>query len=51
MEREIKKAGLTHAALFKPEYVELMLKKYGFGTVDDMYSAIGYGGNYSGLRL
>jgi guanosine-3',5'-bis(diphosphate) 3'-pyrophosphohydrolase len=44
VEKELKKHGLTHAELFKPEWVEIVLKKYTFQTLDDLYAGIGYGG-------
>lgn len=44
VEKELKKHGLTHTKLFKPKWVEKVLKKYNFQSLDDLYSAIGYGG-------
>ncbi len=44
VEKEIKRLALDTHELFKPEYVEQMLRRYGFKTLDDAYSAIGYGG-------
>lgn len=44
VERELKKLSLDARDLFKPEYVEQMLRRYGFKTMDDAYSAVGYGG-------
>lgn len=44
VEKELKKQGLTFAKLFKPEWVEIILKKYNFNSLDDMYSAVGFGG-------
>ena len=35
---------MTFAQLFKPEWVDIILKKYSFNSIDDLYSAIGYGG-------
>ncbi|HOJ10698.1 MAG TPA: bifunctional (p)ppGpp synthetase/guanosine-3',5'-bis(diphosphate) 3'-pyrophosphohydrolase [Clostridiales bacterium] len=43
IEKELKKHGLTHSQLFKPEWLELVLKKYTFNNTDDLYAAIGYG--------
>lgn len=43
LEKELKKQGLTFSQLFKPEWVDIILKKYTFNTLDDMYAAIGYG--------
>jgi GTP pyrophosphokinase len=44
VDREIKKLALDSHELFKNEYIEQMLKRYGFKTLDDAYSAVGYGG-------
>lgn len=43
IDRELKKMGFTHTQLFKNEWVEAILKRYTFNTLDDMYAAIGYG--------
>ncbi|NLL04453.1 MAG: bifunctional (p)ppGpp synthetase/guanosine-3',5'-bis(diphosphate) 3'-pyrophosphohydrolase [Clostridiaceae bacterium] len=43
IEKELKKQSFTFNQLFKPEWVEALLKKYTFNTIDDIYSAIGYG--------
>lgn len=43
IEKELKKHGLTQSQLFRTEWVETILKKYTFSTVDDLYAAIGYG--------
>jgi guanosine-3',5'-bis(diphosphate) 3'-pyrophosphohydrolase len=44
IDRELKKQGFTYAQLFRGEWIDLMLKKYNFNTLDDMFSAVGYGG-------
>ncbi len=44
VEREIKKLNLNPHDLLKQEYVEPMVKRYGFNTLDDAYAAVGYGG-------
>jgi len=44
VERELKKQGLTYNQLFKNEWVEPMLKKFNFNSLEDAFSAIGYGG-------
>jgi len=43
VERELKRLRFTHSDLFRPEWVEPMLKKYTFGKLEDCYAAIGYG--------
>jgi GTP pyrophosphokinase len=44
MEREIKKSGFTYAQLTKPDFMDTALRKQSFGSLDDMYAAVGYGG-------
>ncbi len=44
IDREIKRQGLNASALMKPEFVEPMLRRYGFNSYDEMLAAVGYGG-------
>ncbi len=44
IERELRRLGNTHAQLFKPEWVSLITKRYGFSNLDDLYAGVGYGG-------
>ena len=44
IEKEIKRQGLTPTQLMKPEWIERLLKRYNFNTLDDAYSAVGYEG-------
>ncbi|MCH5211875.1 MAG: bifunctional (p)ppGpp synthetase/guanosine-3',5'-bis(diphosphate) 3'-pyrophosphohydrolase [Oscillospiraceae bacterium] len=48
IEHELKRLGHTHAQLFRTEWVPILLKKYGFNTLDDLYAAVGYGGLTAG---
>jgi guanosine-3',5'-bis(diphosphate) 3'-pyrophosphohydrolase len=43
IEKELKKQSLTFSQLFKPEWVEIVLRKYTFLSLEDIYAAIGYG--------
>jgi len=43
IERELKKQGFTFAQLFKPEWIDIIQKKYTFNSLDDMYASVGYG--------
>lgn len=43
VEREIKKQGFKHEQIFKPEWLEPVLKKYKFSSVDDLLNVIGFG--------
>ena len=44
IERELKRINLSHSQLFRPEWVEMLCKKYTFASIDDIYAAVGYGG-------
>lgn len=44
IERELKKQGHTYNQLFKTEWVEIVLRKFNFNSLDDMFSAVGFGG-------
>ena len=43
IEKEIKRIGLPYSKLFKNEYVQIALDRYKFNTIEDMYSAVGFG--------
>ena len=43
IEKEIKSIGMSYTTLFKKEYVQVALDRYKFATVEDMYSAVGFG--------
>lgn len=43
LEKEAKKYGLSLSQLIKPEWVEQVVRKYGFRSFDDICAAIGYG--------
>ncbi len=43
LEREIEKSGFTAMQLMIPDNIKVILSKYGFNAMDDMYAAIGYG--------
>lgn len=44
IDKELKRINLTHSQLFRPEWIEILCKKYTFSSVDDIYAAVGYGG-------
>jgi len=44
LDREIKKIGMVHSDLFKPEWVQIVLNRYNYNAVEDMYASIGFGG-------
>ncbi|MBO4242305.1 MAG: bifunctional (p)ppGpp synthetase/guanosine-3',5'-bis(diphosphate) 3'-pyrophosphohydrolase [Clostridiales bacterium] len=43
LEREIERNGFTLAQLTSPEILKVVLPKYSYNTMDDMYAAVGYG--------
>lgn len=47
-EREVKKSGFAVSQLIKHDYLEPILKRYTLQTLEDLYSAIGYGGISAG---
>ena len=43
IEKEIKRIGIPYSKLFKQEYVQTALDRYKYASVEDMYSAVGFG--------
>lgn len=43
LERELKKQGFKHEQLFRPEWVEPILRKYKFSCYEDLLNVIGFG--------
>ncbi len=48
IEKELKKQGVAFSQIFKPDWIEVMLRKYNFNNMDDVYSAVGFGGISAG---
>ena len=44
IEKEIKRQGYTNTELLKQEWIDIALKRFNFQHIEDLYSAIGYGG-------
>ncbi len=44
IDKELRRINLTHAQLFRPDWIVGMCKKYNFNTIEDIYASIGYGG-------
>ena len=40
IDREIKRIGMTHSDLFKPEWVNAVLERFNYASQDDMFAAI-----------
>ncbi len=43
IEKEIKRIGIPYSKIFKAQYIEQALDRYKFNTIEDMYSAVGFG--------
>lgn len=43
IEKELKRIGIPYSDLFKSEWIEIMLNKYKYNTLEDCYAAIGFG--------
>lgn len=43
IERELRRLGHTHAQLFRDEWVERLLHRYSFQSLEDLYAGVGYG--------
>ena len=43
IEKELKKIGIKHEELFKPEFIGVALNRYKYGTIEDMYASVGFG--------
>ena len=44
IEREIKKLGMKNQQLLRPEWIQAVLQRYQYNTLDDLYASVGYGG-------
>ncbi len=44
IEKEVKKLGIKYSDLVRPEWLQLAIDRYKFGSVDDLYASIGFGG-------
>ncbi len=44
LERELKRIGLNSAQLLDEKYIEPVVKRYGYASIDDMYANVGFGG-------
>ena len=43
LDKEIKKIGMLHSELARPEWMQIVLKRYNYNTQDDMFASIGFG--------
>lgn len=43
IEKELKKIGVKHEDLFKPEFIGAALNRYKYNSIEDMYSSVGFG--------
>lgn len=44
IDKEVKRIKIPHEELFKDEYIQAMLDRYGYKNLDEMYAAVGFGG-------
>lgn len=44
LEKELKRLGHTHSQLFRDDWIENLLRRYGLSSIDDLYASVGYGG-------
>ncbi len=44
LEKEVRRQGYQYSELFRTEWLEKILKRFNYNTIDDIYSAVGYGG-------
>ncbi len=51
LEKEAKHRGYEFKALFRPEWLKGVFKKFSLQSADDMYAAVGYGGIATGQIL
>ena len=51
IERELRRIGNTHEQLFKQEWIAILLRRYGFQSIDDLYASVGYGGLLSLIHI
>ncbi len=45
IEKELKRIGIPYSNLFKSSYIDVMLEKYKYKNLDEMYAAVGFGAN------
>ena len=45
IEKEVKRISIDYTELFKPEYIKPMLDRYKYENLEQMYAAVGFGGN------
>ncbi len=43
IEKEIKKIGMTHSELIKPDYIQAAIDRYKYTGIEDMYASVGFG--------
>lgn len=43
IEKELRRLGYTSAQLFRDEWLEHLMRRYSFNSIDDLYAGIGYG--------
>lgn len=44
IDKELRRINIPHSHLFREEWLEPLLRKYNFNSLDDLYASVGYGG-------
>ena len=44
LEKEVRRQGYQFSKFFKTEWIEKVLKKFNYNSIDDIYATVGYGG-------
>ena len=47
LDREIKRIGMTHSDLFKQEWLNQVLERFNYSSLDDMCSAVRIWSNFT----
>ncbi len=51
VEKEIKKIGINYSEIFKHDFVQVVLNKYKYNSVEDMYASVGFGAISAGKKI
>ncbi len=43
IDKEIKRIGMNHSDLFKPEWINTVLQRFNYQTPEDMFASVGFG--------
>ena len=43
LEKDVKRIGMEYSELFKPEAINIVMERYQFNSLDDIYASVGFG--------